>query len=110
MTRNQTLPKPKLTPDRDSRSNTRSPFACNPSVEKLQASLRLIERNHVSSGVNFHKCQVPITLHLSNLPSIIAKGQILEVNLVVGMFSRPIQPLGPRVIPQPVADEVGVPL
>lgn len=62
------------------------------------------------SSMNFHERQVAVTLHLSNLPFIIKESQLSEINLVVGLLSRPIESFGPCIVSEPVADEIRVTL
>lgn len=62
------------------------------------------------SSIDSHERQVAMTLHLSNLPPIITKLQFCEIDLVVGLLSRPIESLGPCIVSEPVADEIRVTL
>lgn len=64
----------------------------------------------MSSRMNSHERQITTTFNLSNLPPIFAESQVLELDLIVGVFPRPIKRFGPCVVSQPVADEVRVTL
>ena len=64
----------------------------------------------MSSRMNSHERQIATIFYLSNLPPVLTESQFLEVDLIVGVFPRPIKRFGPCVISQPVADEVRVTL
>jgi hypothetical protein len=52
---------PAYTPFIEPRSSIHSePFSSEPSVEELQASLRLVKRNHMSRGMDLHEGEVAI--------------------------------------------------
>ena len=61
-------------------------------------------------SIHSQKRKVATTLDLANLPAIAIELQILELDVIVGLLTRPLERFGPGAVTQPVADEVGVTL
>ncbi len=93
------------------------PLPSDPPVEEFQTRLRLIQRHHMATGMQSHKCEVPTALHLTNLRALFHRGriigckrQVVERDLAEGFLARPFQRFGPSVVAEPIADEVCVTL
>lgn len=66
--------------------------------------------HHVPGRVDSHKGQITVTLHFSDLFAVVTNLQILQVNFIVCVLSRPVESLSPGVISEPVADEIRITL
>lgn len=57
-----------------------------------------------------HEGQIAVTLDLADLLAIAAKLQVFEFDLIVSLLPGPLESFGPRLVAEPVADEVCVTL
>lgn len=89
----------------------RSPFTAQPAVEELKTSFRLVKRNHMSTTIQTHKGKVAMRLDLTNILAlvlVIHDRQVLQFRFSKRLATAPLKSFGPRLVAEPVADEVGV--
>ena len=87
------------------------PFTSDPAVEELQTGLGLVHGNHVASAIETHEGEVSMRLDLADLLTLallIDDLDILQRGRGVFFLLGPFQSLGPGLVAQPVADEVGI--
>ncbi len=75
------------------------PLTAQPAVEEVQASLWLIQRDHMTSSMKPHESEITVVLDFANLSAITAELQILECHLVVSLLPRPFEGLSPSTVP-----------
>jgi hypothetical protein len=83
------------------------PLTSNPSVEEIQRALGLVERNHVAGLVDAHEGEVSAALDLTVLLAT-ADLERLKLSIIEALLSRPDKLLGPCLVAEPVADEIGI--
>lgn len=84
---------------------TTSPTRTRPFLEEKKEKKE--EKGRV---VHSHKGKVAAALDLADLPTVAIELQILELDVVVRLLAGPLERLRPRVVAEPVADEIGVAL
>lgn len=66
--------------------------------------------HHVPSCMDSHKSQIAMTLYFSDFLAVVTNLQVLQVNFIVCILSRPVESFSPSVVSKPVADEIRVTL
>ena len=64
----------------------------------------------MTPSMQTHKREIATALDLANLAAVTVKSQVLEVDFVEGFLAGPFERFRPRVVAEPVADEVCVAL
>ena len=67
-------------------------------------------RHHVAAGVQFDEGEVAAALDLANLVARAAELKVAELLISVVFLAGPLERLGPRLVAEPIADEIGVAL
>ena len=86
------------------------PFPVQPAVENVQACLGLVQGDHVPGRMDPHKREVAAAFHLADFPSLAAKSEGADIDLIISFLPRPIERFRPGIISQPIADKVSVTL
>lgn len=87
------------------------PLTTQPAVEELQAGLGLVHRDHMATAVETHVGEVAVRLDLADLPAsvlILLDDDILHLSSGKLRLTGPLKSLSPRLVTEPVANEVGV--
>lgn len=84
-----------------------SQCSTEPSVEEVQRRLRLIHGHHVASTEDLEEGEVATALDLTVLVAVVEL-DVLDTGLVERLRSWPLKSIGPSLVTEPVADEVGV--
>ena len=84
------------------------PLTAQPPVEEVKRVLGLVHGDHVASLVDLHEGEVSGGLDLSVLLVSLGEREVLELGLVEALLAGPLKSLGPSLVAEPVADEVGI--
>lgn len=84
------------------------PLTAQPPVEEVKRVLGLIHGHHVASLVDLHEGEVSGGLDLAVLLVSLGKREVLQLGLVEAFLAGPLKSLGPSLVAEPVADEVGI--
>ena len=64
----------------------------------------------MSAGMQPHEGKITAALHLTNLLAVAAKLQILWLGPIISFLTWPWEGFNPCLVPEPIADEIGIPL
>ncbi|KAI6772036.1 hypothetical protein HG530_002994 [Fusarium avenaceum] len=82
------------------------PLTTEPAVEEVGRSGGLIHGNHVASTVDLHESEVTAGLDLAVL--LVLEGEALQIGVAEVLLARPLELVGPGLVTEPVADEIGI--
>lgn len=102
-------PTPSQTPSAHS-ALVLNPLTRQPPVQHVQAGSWLVVRHHVPASRKAHEGKVAAGLDGADGSAVVTELERAQRHLVVGLLAGPLERLGPRVVAEPVADEVGVAL
>jgi len=83
------------------------PLSAKPSVKEIQRSLWLIHGYHVTGTEDLEEREVATVLDLTIFVTVV-KFDVLDLSLVESLLSWPLKSIGPSLVAEPVADEVGI--
>jgi hypothetical protein len=86
------------------------PLLGQPPIEHVQARFGLVIRHHVSGSVYLDKSQVAARLDIASLLAVRVQIERFEGSSGVVFVSWPLEGIGPGLVSEPVADEIGITL
>lgn len=87
------------------------PFTSEPTVEELQTGLGLVEWHHVAGAKDAHESEVAAGLDLADLLALVLVVhdlKVFQLGFSKLLVAGPFKGLGPGLVAEPVADEVGI--
>lgn len=84
------------------------PLSSQPAVEEVDGRFRLVHGHHVTCTVDLHEGEVATGLDLAVFLRVPVNLERLNLSLLETLLARPLESVGPSLVAEPVADEVGI--